>query len=454
MNVSNGPAYRQPRQLAAASRPSTLGMFASVWPALILSYSFLLFPIEVMVTVAGLNLYSYRIAILLLAPFAIFRVMRSYVRLEAHDFLIAIGCFWIIISFVANYAPVEGLIRSSAIFIDTFGSYLIARASIRSFRDIRLLLIALLPGLVIAGGFLALESLSKQLIVRPFFRSIFGAAVLYEGGVAKGALEFLNEQRLGLRRAYSVFSFPILGGVILSSLLTIYVFSGIRGWPRYLGIAVSCAAIFSVSSAVFAVLIIAVALMVLDRLLVYLRPLTWVTVSWLVGFYFVIANFIFESGVVGVIGRFTLNPATAYVRRLQWSYGSESIAENPLVGIGLREYERAIWMTPSIDAHFLSLGVRHGLVTPLLMLASILLLMIKLGRQSNHLSKADRDLALGINLAIGLLVFSSMTVTYFGESNIWFMLVLGVGAAAASVPRQVRRYVPRAAMSARLAVRD
>ncbi|BDI59502.1 hypothetical protein MACH05_00620 [Qipengyuania nanhaisediminis] len=414
----------------------------TVLPLIALAYSFLFLPIEVKANFAGFNIYSFRAAILLLAIPAVNRWVRDQPTFGLADILVLVSCLWTMLAFTYRDGFGNGFVRSAAIFIDTFGAYLIARTSIRSFNDVRVFLILLIPGLAFAGGFFALESVSGRLLVRPTFASLFGAAVNYEGGVAQGALHLLTERRLGLLRAYSTFSYPILGGTILASLLPVYLKSGLRGWPLVAG-AMACAlSFFSVSSAAIVGIAMGLGLIFFDKILPSMRPFNWYFVLGIAGAYGLVVNFLLESGVVGVIGRFTLNPSTAYIRRLQWDYGLQSIEKHPVFGIGFSEYVRADWMTSAIDAHFLFIGIRDGLITPLALLAAFVVIMATIGKRSRFLARHDRDLLIGINFMLAVLLFASMTVTYFSEANIWFMMALGLAASCAHAHRRVRMPAP------------
>ncbi|MEM1050692.1 MAG: hypothetical protein AAGI28_01220 [Pseudomonadota bacterium] len=330
------------------------------------------------------------------------------------------------VSFVQLYGPSEGLIRSVAIVLDTFGGYLIARGSISSLNDLRRVLILILPGLLFAAAFFMIESLTSRLMIRPFFSSIFGSAVNYEGDVVRGNLNLLYEKRLGLRRAYSVFSYPILGGIILASLLPLFLMSGIRAKALYAGVIASAAAFFSLSSATFIALAMGIGLAVSDRLLPYFRPLRWPWICALLFFYGVLAEIALKGGIVGVVSRVTLNPSTAYIRRMQWKYGGETALENPWIGIGFGQYNRPDWLTGAIDAHFLALALRFGLIPPTLFAIAIIIVMVTLGKTAPRLPTADRNLLVGLNIMMAILVFSAMTVTYFSEANVFFMIALGI----------------------------
>ena len=419
------PAPRLPRKgLSLGDRQTNPTV--RVLPLVMVLYSFLLFPIEVKVVVSGLNLYAFRIAILAALPLLIYLAPRRAGRFSKVDVLVLFGCSWIIVSFVNLFGIETGIVRSLSIVLDTFGAYLIARGSISSLDDLRRVLILIIPGLAFAAGIFAIESVSRQLLVRPFYTSLFGSAVSYEAGIARGNLALLYEVRLGLRRAYSVFSYPILGGVILASLLPVYLMSGLRSRAVFVGAIACCCAFFSLSSATFIALALGIGMVLFDRFLPYLKPLRWPFVAAALAFYGVLAEIALQGGIVGVVGRFTLNPATAYIRRMQWKYGGETVMDNPLFGIGYAIYNKPAWLTDAIDAHFLALALRNGLATPLAFFIAVLIVMFTLGRAATYLPRLDRNLVISLNIMMAILVFISMTVTFFSEANIHFMIALGV----------------------------
>ncbi len=422
-----------------SSYRTTLNPILRVLPVAIVVYSFLLLPIEVKLTIAGLNIYSYRIALFIAVPLAIYLMPRREVRFSLLDIPVAIGSLWILISFVHHLGASSGLVRAFAIFLDTFGAYLVARLSISNPADLRRTLIVILPGLLFASGFLLIESVSGRLLVRPFFGSIFGQAVSYSEGEAAGSLQLVKERRLGLLRAYSTFSYPILGGAILASLLPLYLLSGLRSWMPVLGVAACVGAFFSVSSAALAGLALAIGLVVLDRVLPRLRPFSWPIIAALVAVYAVLANVGLQGGVAGLIGRFTLNPATAYIRRMQWKYGGDAALENPIFGLGFAEYARPSWLTSAIDAHFLHLAMRSGLLTSLCFLIVTVLVLFLIGRAVRTLPKMDRDLLIGVNFMLIVLLFTSMTVSFFSEANVFFMIALAVGVSCTSFAPPARQ---------------
>lgn len=417
-----------------------------ILPLALLIYAAVLLPPEAQFEFAGANFPIYRIFILAMIPMIIGRLVSSEIHAGLVDWLLFLMSAWMIFSFVHAYGLGTGVVRGGGVVIDTAGAYLIARVSIDGTTALRRLLIVIAPGLMIAGLTMLLESILLRPIVRPAFAAVFGFATSYEGGQAAGAFDFSRSQdvRLGLLRASGPFPHPILGGIILTSMLPLWLKGGIRSWPRLAGIASAALGLFSISSAAFLALGLAIGLCTVDRFRRYFAKLGWPLITTGILLVLLALQLASKNGVVRVIARLTLDPQTAYYRIMTWTYGSRSIAEHPLYGIGFNVYKRAAGMTSSIDAHFLLLGVRNGLLVPALLLGALLLTMIRLGLRSSRIGGADGNLFVALNFTLVIVLVSALTVTLFGSSNIWFMALIGI--AASLVSGRVTAQAPLAAM--------
>ncbi|MEE4540292.1 MAG: hypothetical protein V2J51_17590 [Erythrobacter sp.] len=414
------------------------GLPVHILPLVILLYTCLIFAPEAETVFSGVKLTAYRLIILVLILPAIVSFMRSGRRVLMPDIAIALGCAWMVLSFVILYSPAEGIVRSAGIVIDALGAYIIARASIRSLADLRRVLIVMAPGFFIAGAILAVESISHRIIYRTLFARIFGAGSVYVDGNVAGTLVYRENTRLGLLRGYSTFSHPILAGVTLASVLPLYWMSGIRSWPLWMGIAAGLLSFFSVSSISLLMLGLAIVMLLIDWARPVIPKLNWPFLTLAGGMVLVALHLSSEGGVLNLIARFTLNPHNGYVRIIQWESAFATLRDDPWFGIGyLRVPDLPSWLPPSIDAHFLVLALRTGWPTMIAFYFAMIWMMIALGLQSVRLPGAQRNLTVGLNMAVFLLLVASFTVTYFGETNVYFMAILGVGAAL-SQPVQVR----------------
>lgn len=420
------PAALIPPPMTAAAGQKR-GLWA-VMPLVLVYYSFLLFPSEVSLSIFGVNLPSYRIALLATAVPSLWIIMKNRGSggvLAALDYIVIFVGFWMMLSFMMIYGIESGLVRGAGVCIDNVFAYMVARASVTTPKELRYFLLLSLPGLALAAASLAIESLSGRLLVRPFFASIFGSVQAFSGGEVTGSLILEQEYRLGLLRAYGPFSHPILAGSIMVGFLPLMYFSGLRSWPYYVGVAVSLAGFFSLSSAAFLSLLIGIGAIAIYHVKPYFPRISWWTVVSILGLAAWAAHVSTKSGIVYVLARFTLTPATAEYRLLIWRFGSENVAKNPLFGIGYNQWERAVWMvTDSVDAHFLLLAMRHGLIVPVLLLAGTIHTMIKLGLVMPSLNEQDRNFMIGLNITLFGYLIVGQTVNFFGSSTLVFMSMI------------------------------
>lgn len=423
-----GPAV----PVGRVAKPGFRELVGQIWPLLLLLTSFFLLSPEVRITVIGINLPAYRLLALALSWHWISALSRHEFRLMSVDWLIILVNIWILISFSYHYGIGTGVVRGMGVVVDTASAYFLARSCIRTPADLRLLFLLLIPPLLLAGLEMLTESVIKDFVVRPAYGKIFGRVSAYaagNGGAAEGVLDLRKEYRLGgLMRAMGPFSHPILGGLTLTSTLLIFLTSGIRSWPKYVGCFAAFLGFFALSSATILSLVVSLALFFGDKLIAYLRSVSW----WMISIFLIIVGltveFASKGGLVNILIRQTLDPQTGYYRKMIWDWGLRSVGKHPWFGIGYAEYERPLGLLPSgsVDAHFLASGMVFGVVVPLANLLAVIIAQLKLGAVIGRGRGADRNLLFGLNAAMFGMMFTSMTVTYFGEARLWFMAFIGM----------------------------
>ena len=428
------------------ARPVSDGGIARVMPVVLLIWVVFLMPPEARIQIAGLELYSYRLIILPSIFLILYRAVGGAMRLGFADWCIAIATLWSIIAFTYHYGMADGFVSAVAVAVDTAGAYFLVRACIQSETDLRRALIMSVPVIFFSGLLFVSESLSHRVYIRPFFASIFGPVLDYSEGINNVAeLFFRQEIRLGLMRAYGTFSHPILGGLMLASLLPLFWLSGIRSWPRYAGALAAFMGFFGISSAAILALVMGVGLLVVDWVLRFVRSISWWMISLAAVVGLVAVQLGTQSGVINLISRVSLNPATAFTRQEIWYYAWLSIEKHPWFGIGRELHERPPGLTASVDAHFLLQGLSTGLITPVAGLAAIFYLLIVLGRMAARApSWTSRNLLMGVNFTLFIMLFGSMTVTYFSDARVWFMCVIGIAASLHAAGRNAPAPTPGA----------
>ncbi|MBE5074501.1 hypothetical protein IM511_09305 [Erythrobacteraceae bacterium E2-1 Yellow Sea] len=419
--AGSSPVWHKP---VGASQSDLRTIIWQMMPALVLFYSALL-PQEMRLEIAGLAIYPYRFATLALFPWIIRMIVSGRLRFSVADLLMVAGSAWILISFIVFYGPSAGMIRGGALVMDLLPAYLVGRSCIQNLTDLRRFLVLVAPGALLAGATMFAETLAQRALVRPFFANIFGSLPAYENGTAVGPARGFTDVRLGLLRVAGPFSHPILAGLFLASLLPLYVMSGIRKWPFYFGLCAGICAIFSISSAVFLVLIYFVTMTGYDWLQKRVEILTW----WRFIFAGIGLALLLEvaskNGLISVIIRYTLSPATGAYRTLTWDFGLNSVRAHPWFGIAYTDYERAFWMPNSVDAEWLLLALRHGIPMVVFILLAALIVLAKVALKVPHMDKVDGKFALGLVIALSSILLAGFTVAFFGGFQTWFYMLLG-----------------------------
>ena len=383
-------------------------------------------PTEVRFKIAEQTFYPSRIAAFLLLPWLLHKLASGGLRFRAIDGLMLFGVSWMIFSFMAFYDPLEGILRSLPIAFDVIMPYLIGRLCIRNLTDFRRFLIFIVPALVFAGGSMALESLTHTPIIKPLAADIFGKLAVYENGQAVGSSDFIRQTRLGLMRATGPFAHPILGGICLSAWIPLYLKSGIKGMPRFLGLAAAACGFFSLSSGAFLVILIGVGLVCLDWLLQIAKSITWRAVSAAIVIGLILIQLVSKNGLVAILIRYTLDPSTGYYRRLIWEYGTASVWRHPWIGIGYTDFERLEYMGTSVDNHWLLIPMRHGIPALIAIAGVVFFGFWSVTQAASRSTGFDRSALVSFAIMLVAIVIAGFTVTYFGSSLTVLYLLVGI----------------------------
>lgn len=421
LNVSVGRDVPAP----LLSRASGESAWRRIWPLVLLMYASLL-PNEVHVVLAGQYFYPPRIVEFLVLPWLLSRMLQGRFTFHPVDAGMFVGCAWMVLSFSLYYESFEGATRAFVIVFDMIVPYLIARIVIRSISDLRRTLIYFAPAIFIAGTMVVAESLIGTSIVKPLASSVFGHLPRFEGDVGLNEARSGDAFRFGLLRAYGGFPHPILAGLFLVSSQAIYASSGIRGWPFRFGVLAGFCAFLTVSSTAIVAFLLFVLLFAYDQVQRVTAFLSWRLLVLFASMFALVVELGTQSGLVNLVIRFTLDPSTGYYRRLIWKFGTISVEKHPWIGIGFTAYERLSWMVPSIDNYWLLLAVRHGLIVPFAILATVLPTIIMLSLRSLQFSEVNRRLFVGLASSLFIMSLLAFTVALFGGMTTWFYLVLGL----------------------------
>lgn len=404
---------------------------ATPLPVALLVLSFLC-PTELSLYVADLRLPPHRIAILLLGPLAVYRILtHPGMRIRAFDILFLLFSIWTVLAFASHGQGTSGLIFGGSQALECFGGYIIARAWVRdpqSFQaTVRFLMLALVPVLLLALP----ETLLGRHFTHDFLQAVTG--VEWPRRI---------ESRFGLTRAYATFDHPIHLGTFCASLFAIGWYMTNRPLTRTGRAAlVATATLAALSSAPILCLLAQVGLICLDSLTrgMLHRAKFAIAIVTIVAVGFGLFT---EQGLIPFIATgLTIDSWTGYYRLLIWEHGLLNVWAHPWLGIGLGEWTRPWWMaSSSVDAFWLVIALRTGLPAVLLLgVAIAALTWAGVSRAESVPDPIYRRAMKAWVISLIALVLVGCTVHYWNVLQSFFFFFLGLAGWIADPRRRTMR---------------
>ncbi|PKP92105.1 MAG: hypothetical protein CVT75_08185 [Alphaproteobacteria bacterium HGW-Alphaproteobacteria-14] len=395
----------------------------------------LLIPEQANVNLGGLLFSPYRLFLIPTFLYLFQRALQGGLRFVWLDLLVALACAWIwLASYMSSDSLVAAIVQGGAHTMDIALPYFVARFAIRSPQDLRVLLVLIAPGVAVMGAVVMLESILGRHLIQPFLASI-------TGNPSRLGLE----ARFGLTRGAASFPHPILAGICLASFLTLYLMSGIRGWPKLIGAAGAVASFFTLSSAALLGLVVGGFLLAYDWLVQRVSNLSWRLMIFGMTVLYMVVELTSTSGFFNLLVRYaSLNTASAYNRVLIWDFGTQSVARHPLFGIGYADWERPDWMqwstSFSVDHFWLLLAMRFGLPTSLLLIFATAGAVILVSLRSMDRHPVDARLLRGVAISLAVFALGAVSVALWLNALVWFFMLLGIAVSLGSNRVMSRSY--------------
>ncbi|MDR6305854.1 putative membrane protein [Nitrobacter vulgaris] len=272
-----------------------------------------------------------------------------------------------------SHHGMDGLQTAGIFVIETFGPFLFAKRYIRDViafqrmvKYLALMVIFLLP-------FAIYENVSGSPVLIQWFGSVFSVYDVVG-----------SEARFGLRRAQGTFENFILFGVACSTAfaLSFYSFRSSRLSRLSPGF-VAMAVVSSLSSGAILSVVVQAMLIGWDKVT---AAVTWrwaILAGIVLTAYLVVDVSSNRSPIDVFISYLTFNADTSYMRIHIWNYGTQSVMQHPVLGIGLNDWERPSWMGGSVDNFWLSAAMSYGIPGLLFIVGSFLSVCFGLGRLKN-----------------------------------------------------------------------
>ena len=300
-------------------------------------------------------------------------------RVLPTDLLLLAYILWAIATLFIN-SPSQVVSIGGSYALEVFGSYLLARNYIRTPEQFRAMCRGLFIVLIFTLPFAVYETQTGRAPIPAFIAKLPGV---------QSWDDFYNVwagRRLGLERSQVIFSHPIHYGLFCASLFSLALvgFRELVGnLQRYfLGLLISIGVVASVSSG--AILPVALQLGLMAWAWVFrIFPSRWIVLIVLVTFSYVVVDlFSNRTGIEVFLSYATLSSDTAYGRIIIFDWGMVNVWKNPLLGIGLNDWERPWWLGSSVDSFWLLATMRYGIPGFFLLAAAYLALVWKVMRRN------------------------------------------------------------------------
>jgi hypothetical protein len=240
------------------------------------------------------------------------------------------------------------------LWVETLGAYLLGRCYIRTPEAFHAAVRLLFWLAIIMLPFAVYEAVTGEAIIITLFSKI-GATYP----------DHWMEPRMNLDRVQGPFPHPIHFGVFVLSLIGVsyYVLGYNRPWiSRIWRVAiVALTGAFSLSSGPLVSATSQLNMILWDGVMKSFRR-RWYILLGLAVVGYVVIDMISNRTPFHVLASYlAFSAETAYGRIDIWHWGTKNIFDNPVFGIGLNDWERAWYMTASVDMFWIVGGMRYGI---------------------------------------------------------------------------------------------
>ncbi|MCA6107155.1 O-antigen ligase family protein [Bradyrhizobium cenepequi] len=365
------------------------------------------------------RLSPYRLMLVItFVPCLIAWLSGSIGRTRLPDILMFLAATWGAVVLVTQHGVDKGLQSAGIFVIETFGTFLFARRYIRDVLAFQRMVRALVFMVLFLLPFAVYENVAGSPILIELLGKIFTVYDIVG-----------SEARYGLRRAQGTFEHFILFGVVCSSAfaLSFYVFgAGTRLGGRLSAGLVAMAVVSSLSSGAILSVIAQAMLIVWDKVTASLTRRWGILATIAIAAYCAVELSSNRTAFDVFISYLTFNADTSYMRVHIWHYGTQSVMQHPIFGIGLNDWERPEWMGGSMDNFWLVTAVRYGVPGLLFMAGGFLSVCFGLGRLKD-LSFEVAQCRKGLIITLCGLALSICTVHLWDGPYVLLMFLLGSG---------------------------
>lgn len=371
-----------------------------------------------------------------------------YGRTYPIDYLLILHTLWTILCLSINN-PNQVVEHSGSYFLELFGTYVLARALIRTPQDFYQLIRAIMFFTVLSLPFAIIESRTDVAPIIRFIDSIPGLSSVVQVDMP---------QRLGLFRSQVTLAHPIHYGLFCTGVLSL-TWIGMKGVMngtlRILSVlAIVAAVFFSLSSGALLPAAMQGGL-ILWNFVFRNNPKRWLLLLGLCALAYVVVDLLSNRTPLRVFMSYaTFSPHNAFYRAVIFDWGMINVWNNPIFGLGLRSWIRPGWMGQgSIDNYWLVMAIRYGIPGFLLIAACFVDAVFRIGRRKLSPGSPTSNLRLAWMFTFVSLGFTLSTVHIWGAAFTYVFFLLGAGmwmASASDAPEAVAAAAPGSGAQSKL----
>ena len=349
-------------------------------------------------------------------------------------YLLLAHCIWSAVALLINDGA-KSLESSLIYLVEVVIAYMAGRYAIRSPEDFRNLVGVATALLIVSLPLAMVESLTGRMVASEILARTPGIIPVQN---------VITDIRMGLHRAQVVFSHPIHYGVF-SSICFSLILVGLA-WTRslpsrmILASAALLASILSLSSG--AILAVAIQIGLMVWWIVFFKfNRRWYILIALIAAAIVIVEIISSRGAIRVFMSYaTFSAHNAYWRAEIFNWGIYNVGQNPLFGLGFKDWERPSWMhSASVDNFWLLAAMRYGLPGfGFLVLAFLFSFKSLVSARVGNDTRTDYIRHAMIFSLIGM-AFLLSTVHIWGPISSFFFFLLGAGRWIATIDSAERK---------------
>lgn len=400
------------------------------WPVALLILSFLC-PTELSVYIGSARLPPHRVLLLVLLPIALFSMLgRNGIRPKIFDVFFLGFSVWTLYVYVHHHGTADGLQSGGSLALDSFGSFLVARAFVRDEHAFAGTAATLLLAVGVTGLIALPETIFGKFYVHDFLGQVTG--YVHPTGV---------EKRAGLTRAFATFDHPIHLGTFCASSLALAMYAAnkqVGAAARFVVIAAS--SMMSLSAAPLLSLVAQLAFTGYERVTRGIKGRIAIGVAVIVLAFTAVSLVATRSPFALIATGLTFDSWTGYYRLMIWENGLLNVWANPWLGIGLNDWERPKWMvSPSIDAFWLVIAIRGGIPAFMLLALGIAILAHGISVRMQRADPGPRRIATGWIISLLALSLVGCTVHYWNVPFAYFFFFLGLGGCLVDPLKSVAR---------------